>query len=242
MELAPGEALPALERVLADRAAQRPDGSYTVALLDDPARIGDKVREEADEVARAAAGEPDERVAEEAADVLYHLAVLLRARGMDMPRSRRCSMAVAADLPRVAPGLDEVRELARDYNLDPAAPHLHRRLRDAGLRLPEAARFGPRLPAGVGRAGPARGALLVHRLPPPQHVTWSLGDPGDPYALVADAVARQRQAPLPDLPPFAGGAVGFFGYDLVRTVEPLGSRTPTCSACRTWRSCSPTCW
>jgi phosphoribosyl-AMP cyclohydrolase / phosphoribosyl-ATP pyrophosphohydrolase len=84
MELAPGEALPALERVLADRAAQRPDGSYTVDLLDDPERLGEKVREEADEVARAAAGEPDERVAEEAADVLYHLAVLLRARGLDM--------------------------------------------------------------------------------------------------------------------------------------------------------------
>jgi phosphoribosyl-AMP cyclohydrolase / phosphoribosyl-ATP pyrophosphohydrolase len=84
MELAPGEALPALERVLADRAAQRPDGSYTVDLLDDPERLGEKVREEADEVVRAAAGEPDERVAEEAADVLYHLAVLLRARGLDM--------------------------------------------------------------------------------------------------------------------------------------------------------------
>jgi phosphoribosyl-ATP pyrophosphohydrolase/phosphoribosyl-AMP cyclohydrolase len=84
MELGPAEALPALERVLADRAARRPDSSYTVALLDEPERIGDKIREEADEVARAAAGEPDERVAEEAADVLYHLAVLLRARGVDM--------------------------------------------------------------------------------------------------------------------------------------------------------------
>ena len=84
MELAPGEALPALERVLADRAARRPDGSYTVALLDDPERLGDKVREEADEVARAAAGEPDERVAEEAADVLYHLSVLLRSRGLSL--------------------------------------------------------------------------------------------------------------------------------------------------------------
>jgi phosphoribosyl-ATP pyrophosphohydrolase/phosphoribosyl-AMP cyclohydrolase len=84
MELAPAEALPALERVLADRAARRPDGSYTVALLDEPERLADKIREEADEVARAAADEPDERVAEEAADVLYHLAVLLRARGVDM--------------------------------------------------------------------------------------------------------------------------------------------------------------
>jgi anthranilate synthase component 1 len=52
---------------------------------------------------------------------------------------------------------------------------------------------------------------------------WSLGDPGDPYALAAAAVADCRQAPLEDLPPFAGGAVGFFGYDLVRTVEPLGA-------------------
>src|SRR6185312_2581433 len=35
---------------------------------------------------------------------------------------------------------------------------------------------------------------------------WSLGDEGDPYALAAEAVARYRQAPLPALPPFAGGA------------------------------------
>jgi phosphoribosyl-AMP cyclohydrolase / phosphoribosyl-ATP pyrophosphohydrolase len=84
MELAPSEALPALQRVLAQRARERPDGSYTVELLDDPARVGEKVREEADEVARAAAGESDERVAEEAADVLYHLAVLLRSRGLDL--------------------------------------------------------------------------------------------------------------------------------------------------------------
>ena len=53
-------------------------------LLADPPRIGEKVREEADEVARAAAGESDARVAEEAADVLYHLAVLLRGRGLSL--------------------------------------------------------------------------------------------------------------------------------------------------------------
>ena len=78
---APHEALPALERTLAQRAAQRPEGSYTVDLLDDPPRIGAKVREEAEEVARAAREEPDERVDEEAADVLYHLTVLLHSRG-----------------------------------------------------------------------------------------------------------------------------------------------------------------
>ena len=78
---APHEALPELERTLAARAAQRPEGSYTVELLDDPPRIGAKVQEEAEEVARAAREEPDERVDEEAADVLYHLTVLLHSRG-----------------------------------------------------------------------------------------------------------------------------------------------------------------
>jgi len=77
---APHEALPALERTLADRAAKRPDGSYTVELLDDPPRIGAKVQEEAEEVSRAAREETDDRVDEEAADVLYHLTVLLHSR------------------------------------------------------------------------------------------------------------------------------------------------------------------
>jgi len=72
-----------LERTLRARRDERPEGSYTVELLSDPERIGDKVREEADEVARAAAGESDERVAEEAADVLYHLEVLMLSR--DLP-------------------------------------------------------------------------------------------------------------------------------------------------------------
>jgi phosphoribosyl-AMP cyclohydrolase / phosphoribosyl-ATP pyrophosphohydrolase len=74
------EALAALERTLDARADERPEGSYTVELLDDPARIGAKVREEADEVSRASASESGERVADEAADVLYHLQVLLRSR------------------------------------------------------------------------------------------------------------------------------------------------------------------
>lgn len=76
------EALAALERTLRSRAAERPAGSYTVELLDDPALIGEKVREEAEEVTRAAREETDERVAEEAADVLYHLSVLLASRGV----------------------------------------------------------------------------------------------------------------------------------------------------------------
>jgi phosphoribosyl-ATP pyrophosphohydrolase/phosphoribosyl-AMP cyclohydrolase len=77
------EALPELERTLQSRKAERPEGSYTTELLADPELIGAKVREEADEVARAVAGESDERVAEEAADVLYHLEVALLSR--DVP-------------------------------------------------------------------------------------------------------------------------------------------------------------
>jgi phosphoribosyl-ATP pyrophosphohydrolase/phosphoribosyl-AMP cyclohydrolase len=77
---APHEVLPGLERTLRARQAQRPEGSYTVALLDDPGNIGEKVQEEAEEVARAAREETDERVDSEAADVLYHLLVLLRSR------------------------------------------------------------------------------------------------------------------------------------------------------------------
>jgi phosphoribosyl-ATP pyrophosphohydrolase/phosphoribosyl-AMP cyclohydrolase len=77
---APHEALPDLERTLTQRKAERPTGSYTVELLDDPPRIGEKVEEEAEEVARAAREETDDRVDEEAADVLYHLTVLLHSR------------------------------------------------------------------------------------------------------------------------------------------------------------------
>ncbi|MDX6600942.1 MAG: phosphoribosyl-AMP cyclohydrolase / phosphoribosyl-ATP pyrophosphohydrolase [Solirubrobacterales bacterium] len=74
------EALATLERTLRSRAAERPEGSYTVELLDNPKLIGEKVEEEAEEVVRAAREESDERVAEEAADLLYHLAVLLASR------------------------------------------------------------------------------------------------------------------------------------------------------------------
>jgi len=76
------EALPVLERTVESRRDERPEGSYTAELLADPARIGAKVREEADEAARAADGESDQRLREEAADVLYHLTVLMASRGL----------------------------------------------------------------------------------------------------------------------------------------------------------------
>jgi phosphoribosyl-ATP pyrophosphohydrolase/phosphoribosyl-AMP cyclohydrolase len=86
---APYETLPTLERTIVARAHERPCGSYTVELLDDPARIGEKVMEEAEEVARAAREESDERVDEEAADVLYHLLVLVHSRGRALADAER---------------------------------------------------------------------------------------------------------------------------------------------------------
>jgi phosphoribosyl-AMP cyclohydrolase / phosphoribosyl-ATP pyrophosphohydrolase len=82
MDPQPAEAVATLERTIADRRQSAPAGSYTAELLADPPGLGDKVREEAAEVALAASDERPERVAEEAADVLYHLAVLMASRGL----------------------------------------------------------------------------------------------------------------------------------------------------------------
>ena len=76
---------PALWRAVSERALERPDGSYTASLLD--AGVGAcarKVGEEAVELSVAALDETDERVVEEAADLVYHLYVLLAARGLDV--------------------------------------------------------------------------------------------------------------------------------------------------------------
>jgi phosphoribosyl-AMP cyclohydrolase / phosphoribosyl-ATP pyrophosphohydrolase len=82
----PAEALAVLERTIAER---RGADTYTGSLLADRELVGAKVREEAEEVARAASEESDERLAEEAADVLYHLAALMAERGLDMTDAYR---------------------------------------------------------------------------------------------------------------------------------------------------------
>ncbi len=85
MEPQAHEAIAALERTIADRRASGDAGeSYTAQLLADPSHIGEKVREEAEEVTRAAAQESGGRVREEAADVLYHLAVLMASRDLSL--------------------------------------------------------------------------------------------------------------------------------------------------------------
>jgi phosphoribosyl-AMP cyclohydrolase / phosphoribosyl-ATP pyrophosphohydrolase len=76
---------PALWRTISERAATRPEGSYTTKLLNEgtPA-CAQKVGEEAVEVVRAALVESDERLVDESADLIYHLYVLLASRGVDV--------------------------------------------------------------------------------------------------------------------------------------------------------------
>ncbi|MDX6656547.1 MAG: anthranilate synthase component, partial [Solirubrobacteraceae bacterium] len=132
-------------------------------------------------------------------------------------------------IPLVEPSLDEVRELALDYNVVP----LRNRFLDdcetpvsAFLKLRG---LNPQYPAFLlesAEQGQRVGRYSFIGLRPRKVLRWSLGDEGDPYAIAAEEVARHRQATFPDMPPFAGGAVGYFGYDLVRTVEPLGEPNP----------------
>ena len=75
---------PWLWRVIVERAAGRPDGSYVTAMLENgPAAAARKVGEEGVEAALAGAGESDERVVSELADLWFHSYVLLAARGLD---------------------------------------------------------------------------------------------------------------------------------------------------------------
>ena len=160
-------------------------------------------------------------------------------------------MAVAADSElRLEPSLERGARAGPRGQRGAGPRPLRRRLRDAGLGLPQAARRrargGALLPARVGRAGPGR-PLLVRRpaaaraaalerrralgverggggrrrrAEPQRAGARSLRAPSPP------AWPSYRPAPVEGLPPFAGGAVGFFGYDLVRTVEPLGEPNP----------------
>ncbi len=74
-----------LEETIERRRSSDTERSYTRTLLDaGPERIGDKLREEADELAVALDQETDERVASEAADLLYHALVGLAARGVSL--------------------------------------------------------------------------------------------------------------------------------------------------------------
>src|SRR5579875_1202505 len=144
-------------------------------------------------------------------------------------------MAVAADAVLrggPVPSLETVRELASDHDLIPVCQTFVDDCQtpvSAYLKL--CGLSGSHAPSGPsfllesaehGRVG--RWSFVGYR--PRKVLRWSLGDPGDPYRIAAGELGALRAARLDGLPPFAGGAVGMFAYDLVRTVEPLGPPPP----------------
>jgi anthranilate synthase component I len=143
-------------------------------------------------------------------------------------------MAVAPSVPgssgvAVAPSLAQARELARTYNLIPLRFSFIEDCEtpvSAFLKLRALAPGEPAFLLESAEQGQRVGRWSFIGFRPREVLRWSLSDGGDPYALAAARVARFQQAPMADAaaggPPFTGGAVGFFGYDLVRTVEPLG--------------------
>lgn len=87
---APGDVLADLDALIARRAVERPAGSYTTKLFDSGIkRIAQKVGEEGLETALAAVVEDDAALLGESADLLYHLIVLLRARGLGLDDVKR---------------------------------------------------------------------------------------------------------------------------------------------------------
>jgi anthranilate synthase component 1 len=131
--------------------------------------------------------------------------------------------------PGIEPTLERARELAASHNLIALR---HRFIEDcetpvsAFLKLRELAPGEPAFLLESAEQGQRVGRYSFIGFRPRAVVRWSLADGGDPYALAAADLARFSQAPIEDAPPFTGGAVGYFGYDLVRTVEPLDQPNP----------------
>ena len=129
----------------------------------------------------------------------------------------------------ITPSLEQARELARGYDL---VPLRHTEIDDcetpvsAFLKLRTASREGGAFLLESAAQGQHVGRYSFIGVRPRDVVRWSLGEEGDPYELAGRAAARS-QAPFEGAPPFTGGAVGFFAYDLVRTVETrLGEPNP----------------
>src|SRR3954449_12405401 len=135
-------------------------------------------------------------------------------------------MSVVADL-ELTPDLDRVRELAREYNL---VPLRHTFIADCETPVSAYLKLrggGPSFLLESAEQGQRIGRWSFLGFHPRATIRMSLAHHPDPYAAVAEELDRYRIAPLEGLPPFAGGAVGLFGYDLVRSAEPtVGAPNP----------------
>jgi anthranilate synthase component 1 len=135
-------------------------------------------------------------------------------------------MSVAVDL-ELTPGLDEVRELAREHNL---VPLRHTFIADCETPVSAYLKLrgdGPSFLLESAEQGQRVGRWSFLGFRPRAIMRLALGEHPDPYAHVAEELGRYRIAALEGLPPFAGGAVGLFGYDLVRSAEPsVGPANP----------------
>src|SRR5918995_311844 len=135
-------------------------------------------------------------------------------------------MAVAVDL-ELTPSLEEVRELAREHSL---VPLRHTFIADCETPVSAYLKLrgdGPSFLLESAEQGQQVGRWSFLGFRPRAVIRAERGDEGDPYALVDAELARYEIAPLDGLPPFAGGAVGMFGYDLARSAEPsIGEPNP----------------
>jgi anthranilate synthase component 1 len=144
-------------------------------------------------------------------------------------------MAVVADA-EVSPSLEEVRELAREHTL---VPLRHRFISDTETPVSAYLKLrgdGPSFLLESAEQGQRFGRWSFLGFRPRTVIRLDDGELSiggevrphdDPYAAIAAELERYRVAPLEGLPPFAGGAVGLFGYDLVRSAEPtVGEPNP----------------
>src|SRR3954462_9158251 len=126
----------------------------------------------------------------------------------------------------VIPALEEARALAGEHNLIPVH---HTFVEDCETPVSAFLKLrgdGPAFLLESAEQGQRVGRWSFIGWGPRRVLRWSLSDGGDPYAIAAAAVADHRQAPVPALPPMAGGAVGSFAFDCVRAVERLPEPNP----------------
>jgi anthranilate synthase component I len=135
-------------------------------------------------------------------------------------------MAVAVDL-ALTPSIEEVRRLAREHTL---VPLRHTFIADCETPVSAYLKLrgdGPSFLLESAEQGQRVGRWSFLGFRPRAVIRLERGEHPDPYGLVHEELARYRIAPLEGLPPFAGGAVGMFGYDLVRSAEPsVGEPNP----------------